>query len=461
VQYADTQCLIRNGVVVNATGRITADVLIGGGKILAIGEKLEPPSGRTEIIEADGTQLLPGGIDPHVHLAPFLDDFDTGSKAALAGGVTTIGVMSFVERGETIEAMLARHTREAAVQSRVDVVLHAVLNVETSPTPEALSAVVAAGQTTCKIFTMVEEFDREYTVFIALLHRARMLGLLPMFHCEDAAVTGEALRALQERQVGDLAHYEESRPALAEELAVQKVMTLCELTRCPVYIVHVSSARALGACEMAQARGLPVYVETRPIYLHFDAQEYHTPEGPLYVSFPPIRSAADGEALWRGLALGTVQTVGSDHAPLLREQKLGPTHCLADPRPGMSNLQEMLLVLYSEAVLRGRLSVERFVQVTSTNPAKLLSLYPRKGIIAVGADADITIWDPRQTLTFHAQDGYSRADFSLYEGWTLTGVPRMTIRRGEIAYRDGRITAVAGSGRVLSRRPAPTPPRAA
>lgn len=445
--------LIRNGLVVNAAGSARADVLVHEGKIAALGENISPERGM-QLIDAQGAQVLPGGIDPHVHLAPFIDDFESGSKAALAGGITTIGVMCFPEKDESIGSMLARHACEASTHASVDIALHPVLNVNATPTLETLSEVVEAGQTTCKFFTMLGNFDRDYALYIELLRRARLMQLLPMFHCEDERVMQAAMRALKERHESDLAHYEPSRPVLSEELAVHKVLALCELTGCPVYIVHVSSARALAACEAAQRRGLPVYVETRPIYLHFDAQKYRAAEAPLYVSFPPIRSTVDGEALWQGLAQGTVHTVGSDHAPLLREQKLESRHCcIDDPRPGMSNLQEMLPMLYSEGVLKGRLTLERFVQVTSTNAAKLLGLYPKKGVIAVGADADLNIWDPGETLTIRAEDGYSRADFSLYDGWTVTGVPRMTLRRGEIVYGGGKFNARAGSGRLLRREP--------
>lgn len=446
--------LIRNGLVVNATGREQADVLIGDdGKIAAIGARVAVSGDEVQTIDATGMQLLPGGIDPHVHLAPFVDDFDSGSKAALAGGVTTIGVMCFPEPAESIGAMLSRHADEAATQSRVDAVLHGVLNVHEPPSPEVLASIVEAGQTTCKIFTMLGDFDGEFPRYIELMHRARALGLMAMFHCEDGPVLSESARALTAQGQGDVSHYECSRPVLSEELAVQKVLALCELTGCPVYIVHVSSARALAACARAQRRGLPVHVETRPIYLHLDAMAYGAADGALYVSFPPIRSAADRRALWRGIADGIVHTVGSDHAPLMREKKLECAHCcVQSPRPGMSNLQEMLPVLYSEGVLEGQLTLERFVEITSMNAARLLGVYPQKGVIAVGADADITIWDPRQTMTLRAAEGHSRADFSVYEGWTVTGVPRTTLLRGKVAFDRGQIIARGGSGRVLQRK---------
>lgn len=450
---ADSSCLIREACVVNAGGRQRCDVLVRGGKIAALGEKLAVVDANTQVIEAEGRPLLPGGVDPHVHLAPFVDDFESGSKAALAGGITTIGVMSFAEPGESLAAMLDRQARVAAAHSQVDVVLHAVCNFEGPPRAEFLDDVIAAGQTTCKLFTIAGDFNGQFAQYIQWLHRARAANVLPMFHCEDQVVLREALLQLIAQRRGTLAHYEQSRPVLSEELAVHKVLALCELTDCPVYIVHVSSARALHACEVAQRRGLPVYVETRPIYMHFDRERYRGQDGALYTSFPPIRSAADGEALLQGMARGSVHTVGSDHAPRLRKDKLESASDLANPAPGMSNLQEMLPMLYSEGVVRGRLTLEQFVQVTSTHAARLLSLYPRKGCIAVGSDADMVLWDPERSLTITLANRYSRADFSIFDGITVTGVPRWTMRAGEMVFRDDEIMATASRGSVL-RRPA-------
>jgi dihydropyrimidinase len=239
---------------------------------------------------------------------------------------------------------------------------------------------------------------------------------------------------------------------LAEVLAVEKAIALCELADSPIYIVHLSSARALEICANARARGLPVHVETRPIYLHLTAQRYETADAPLYVGMPPLRSATDGEALWRALADGRIDTVGSDHAPWMRAQKLDPSHGIEDPVAGMSNLQVMLPMLYSEGVLKGRLSLERFVAITSTNAARLFGLLPHKGVLEAGSDADIAVWDPAQETTIRAGKGYTREDFSIYEGWKVTGSPRLTLRRGEIVCENGRVDAAPGTGRLLVRQ---------
>lgn len=450
--FAATQqsTLIRGGLIVNATGQRTADILIQGEKIAAIDAKLSRFDSRTTVIDAAGLQIMPGGIDPHVHLSPpFADDFASGSRAAFAGGITTVGAMAFVDEGEPVDKMLARYARNVALSSGVDVVLHGGMNAP--PDLAALDCVAAAGQTTFKIFTMDGDFDRDYLCYAGLLRQARKLGLLPMFHCEDRQVLDAMLHELQAAGQTSIEHYEASRPVLAEVLAVQKVIALCELTQCPVYIVHLSSARGLQICVDAQRRGVPVYVETRPIYLHLTADKYRGADGPLYVGMPPLRSSADGKALWRGLADGSIHTIGSDHAPWSRREKLDPRHDIADPLAGMSNLQTMLPMLYSEGVLQGRLSPERFVQVTSTNAAKLFGLYPRKGVIEAGADADLNLWDSNATFTLSAAQAYSREDFSIYEGWEVKGGITKTFHRGELVCEAGKVHERASRGRLLER----------
>lgn len=426
-------------------------MLVEGEKIVALGPRAADAAGSgVRTIDASGLQLLPGGIDPHVHLtAPYVDDFASGSMAALAGGITTLGVMAFADEGEALWPMLDRYARMVREQAIADVMLHPFLG--NPPQTQELPKVFAAGHSSFKLITVESDFDAEFDEYVEALAAAADLGALPMIHCEDHWVLLEAQRKLVAERRTALEFYEASRPELSEVLAVQKVIALCELTGCPVYIVHLSTGRALRACEEARARGLPVYVETRPIYLHLTSEKYRTAEGPLYVGFPPLRSAEDRDALWRGLASGSIHTVGSDHAPWLERQKLDPKHDIRDPLAGMSNLQVMLPMLYSEGVTKQRIGVERFVELTATHAAKLLGVYPRKGVIQVGSDADIALWDPAARFTVRAGDDRSRADFSIYEGWSVTGSPRIVLRRGEIAFEDGRFGAAPGSGGLLAR----------
>ncbi len=272
-----------------------------------------------------------------------------------------------------------------------------------------------------------------------------------MIHCEDRAILEAAKSALLAKGQKSLKYYAASRPTSAEMIATQKAIALCETIGVPMYFVHLSCESALRACSDAQARSLPIYVETRPLYLHMTSERYQDAEGPLHVGQPPLRRASDVAALWHGLARGAIHTIGTDHAPWTREQKLDPTLDITKLRPGVNNLQVMLPMLYSEGVVSGRITLERFVTVTSTNAAKLFGMYPRKGKVEVGSDADIAIWDPGSTRSVRAEDGLSKAGFSVYEGWKVVGWPLVTIRRGEVVYENHQIKGLPGSGQLIER----------
>jgi len=215
--------------------------------------------------------------------------------------------------------------------------------------------------------------------------------------------------------------------------------------------VHLSSERALRVTEEAQARGVPVYVETRPIYLHLTRERFDGDTPGLYIGQPPLRTRDDLDALWDGIARGTIHVVATDHVAYTREEKLDPSQNVARHRAGMSNLQVMLPMLFSDGVRSGRISLDRFVEVTSTNPAKLFGLYPRKGVVAVGSDADLVLWDPDETRTIRDEDMFSGSGYSVHAGRVVTGWPTLTMRRGEIVYRDGEIRGEAGSGQLAPR----------
>jgi dihydropyrimidinase len=252
---------------------------------------------------------------------------------------------------------------------------------------------------------------------------------------------------------GSLRYYPESRPVLSEVVATQRAVAFCEATGAPIYVVHLSSKRALDVCADAQARGLPVYVETRPLYLHLTRERFEEPDGAKYVGQPPLREQIDVDALWTGIQQGVLHTVCTDHAPWSLAAKLDPELSVAKLRPGVENLQTMVPMLYSEGVRTGRISLSRFIEVTSTNAAKLFGLFPQKGTIAVGSDADFVIFDPNLPRTIENSMLVSNVDYSVYEGWDVTGWPLITIRRGELVYRDGEIVGSPGSGRLLHRGP--------
>jgi dihydropyrimidinase len=272
-----------------------------------------------------------------------------------------------------------------------------------------------------------------------------------MIHCEDQTILSAAVRELMAQGRSSLRYYAESRPVAAEVAATRQAVAMGEASGAALYIVHLSCEAALEVCEQARSPSRPVFVETRPLYLHFTRERYRQPEGPLFVGQPPLREAGDVDALWAGLARGAINTLATDHAPWTRQQKLDPALNIANLRPGVNNLQVMLPLLFSEGVRTGRLSLMRFVAVTSTNAARLFGLFPRKGTIAVGSDADLGLWAPDERRRVAGSRLYSRAGFSVYDGMEVTGWPQMTIRRGQVVYVDGQITGQPGGGRLLRR----------
>jgi dihydropyrimidinase len=411
--------VIRYGEMVTAAGSIgRADIGIVGDLVVQIGGALE----------GSGKLILPGGIDAHVHLSfperedgqpGWVDDFTSGSAAALAGGITTLGNMTFLTPGETPLAGLERETAVARDQTIADLFLHPVLGEITPRVLGEIPKLLSSGCNSIKLFTVFPHFDSQVRGYVEAIQQAGASGLITLIHCEDYA--------------------------LIEAIA------FAEATGAPVYIVHLSSKRALEVCAEAQSRGLPVYVETRPLYLHLTHERFEDEDGGKYVGQPPLREQRDVDALWAGIQQGVVHTVCTDHAPWSLSAKLDPAHTLTNLRPGVENLQTMLPMLYSEGVRAGRITLSRFIQVTSTNAAKLFGLYPRKGTIAVGSDADLVIFDPHLTRTVEGSMLKSSADYSVYEGWQVTGWPLLTLRRGEIVYRDDEVIGQPGSGAILPR----------
>ncbi|HTW97565.1 MAG TPA: amidohydrolase family protein [Acidimicrobiales bacterium] len=442
--------VIRGGTVVTADGEGRADVAIRDGRIAQLGGSMSAP----REVDAAGKLVIPGGVDMHVHLSPpWADDFASGSRAAAAGGVTTFGNMGFPSPGESLIAVVERLAGEASGASLVDFVIHPVL---VDPSDEAIAEIprlAEAGHTSIKIFMNHFGFDSRTGEYLRALEAAGKCGVLTMAHCEDGCLIDYAATKLVGEGRGSLRHYAETRPSLSEHAAVNRMIALAEAAEAPVYIVHLGGAPALAAARDAQARGQRIYVETRPIYLYFTREVFERTDGALFVGDPPVGSAADQEALWAGLSASHVHTYCTDHAAWRKEQKLDPALTVTTARAGVSDLETYMPLLYSEGVRTGRLSLQRFIEVTSTNAAKLFGLFPQKGAIAIGSDADVVIWDPESTRVVSTEGILSRAGYSLYEGWTIVGAPSATICRGEIVYADGAITGDPAHGRLVSRGP--------
>ncbi|MEA2070157.1 MAG: amidohydrolase family protein [Asgard group archaeon] len=452
------ETIISNGLIVTEKKQFKADIRIIGEKIKEIGSSLKKINNSTKVIDAQGLTILPGGIDPHVHLSlpgyvpekyRWADDFESGSKAALAGGITSMGCISVPDKQELPLGTIARETEKAEKKLIADLFIHPVIQNPTNETIKQLSKLPEKGCTSIKVFMVTDDFEQHSREYLELLYTAKKTNLITMIHCEDNNIIKTTCEKMIKNGKGSLENYADSRPVISEVVATQRAVAMCEVTKAPMYIVHLSSKRALDVCSEAQERQLPVFVEGRPIFFYYTREKYQDDDGPLYVVQPPLREKEDLESLWKGLQNSKITTLATDHAPHMKEHKLDPTLNVANLLPGINELQTMLPMFYTKAVQTKKISLKKFVALTSTNAAHLFGLYPRKGTIQEGADADLVLWDFSEKREIKDEDMFSQAGFSIYHGMKTTGWPHVTIRRGEIVYEEGKIFSKAGSGKVL------------
>jgi dihydropyrimidinase len=455
--------VIRGATVVTPGHREVADIGMTDGRIAQLGGTM---SGAEELV-AGGLLAIPGGVDAHTHLVhrglgdrlgfpTWVDDFWSGSRAAIVGGITTIGNMTNPvpdEEGtkETPGAAITREMAGAAPEAAVDWFLHPIL-IHPAALPEGeIAALAGRGHTSIKMFLSDPELAADENALLAAASAAQAAGSVTLLHCEDSAMLRQAGETLIAEGRGAVANFPDARPVAAEVAAVDQAIGIARRTGARAYIVHLSSAAALDRCRRARAAGLPVYVETRPLYLHLTRERFAEPDAAKYVGAPPLREASDREALWTGLVDGDVDTLCSDHAPWTLEAKLDPALTVVTARQGVADLETLMPMLYSEGVATGRISLDRFVALTSANAARIFGLYPRKGAIAVSSDADIALWDPGYRRTIDGARMQSRSGYSVYDGWQVQGWPRFVLRRGQVVFADGQITARPGDGQWLRR----------
>jgi dihydropyrimidinase len=460
--------VVRGATVVTPGHQEVADIGIADGTIARIGGAMR---GATEIA-AGGLLALPGGIDAHTHLVHqglrdrceppiWVDDFWSGSRAAITGGITTIANMTNPAPNddgtqETPSAAIAREMDGAAGEAAVDWFLHPILYQPGALPDGEIAALAERGHPSIKMFLSDPDLAADDRVLLAAASAAKAAGSVTLLHCEDGAILKETGEKLIAEGRGSVANFPDARPVAAETAAVDQAIGIAARTGAPVYIVHLSSASALARCRRARAAGLPVYVETRPLYLHLTRERFAEPDAAKYAGAPPLREESDRAALWAGLAAGDVDTVCSDHAAWTLEDKLDPALNAVTARQGVADLETMLPMLYSEGVAAGRLSLDRFVELTASNAARIFGLYPRKGVIAVGSDADIALWDPGQRRTIDGARMESRSGYSVYDGWQVRGWPRFVLRRGQLVLTDGTVTARPGEGSWIRRGAAPS-----
>jgi dihydropyrimidinase len=453
--------VIRSGTVVTATDTFIADVGIAGGKISAIAAQL-PTENADRVVDAAGHLVMPGGIDVHTHLdMPFggttsADDFETGTTAAAFGGTTTLIDFAIQYKGQTLRHAFDTWMKKAHDKAVTDYAFHCIITDLGAAQLEEMGALIREGVTSFKLFMAypgVFMLD-DAAIFRAMSQAAKYAGLICM-HAENGGVIDVIVqKALAEGKRAPKYHAL-TRPTTAEAEATSRAIALAEMAGAPVYIVHLSCNEALERVREARDRGLPAYAETCPQYLYLSLENFDVPgfEGAKYVFTPPLREKWHQEKLWQGLAQDTLQVVSTDHCPFcFKEQKeLGKDDFTKIPNGG-PGIEHRLSLIYTGGVHGKKFSANRFVELVSTTPAKLFGLYPRKGTIAVGSDADLVIFAPNEEQIISARTHHMRVDYSMFEGIHVKGVPKTVFSRGRAVIDGGQFVGRAGAGHFLRRQ---------
>ena len=454
--------LIKNGEIITADSRYSADIHCEGETITRIDRNLTAPAG-TEVIDATGKYVFPGFIDPHVHIyLPFMgtfskDTYETGSKAALVGGTTTLIEMCCPARSDNTMGSFEHWMAQAAGRSACDFTFHMGATKFDAATESDLREIVSRGVSSFKIFLAYKgAFGIDDTELYRTLKLARELGVVVTAHCENETLVFERQKELLAAGKTDPGRHHESRPPEVEAEGVHHLMSFAELTGAHTYVVHLSCRQALDEAVAARRRGVNVAVETLIQYLVLDKSYAERPgfEGAKYVMSPPLRDASNQDVLWKGLRDGLIQTVATDHAPFDFEsqKQMGVSDFTKIPN-GIPSLEERVNLLYTHGVRTGRISLHTLVDAASTRVAKMFDLFPRKGTIQPGADADLVVYDPDYRGTISAKTQHMNVDYSAFEGWRTEGRPSVVTVRGKVAVRDGAFVGDPAGGRFLKRTP--------
>jgi dihydropyrimidinase len=455
--------VIRNADVATASERWQGDIGISNGRIAALGVGLA--AGRREI-DAGGRLVTPGGVDAHCHLdqptsdgSKMADDFLTGTRSAACGGTTTVIPFACQMKGQSLLDAVADYHRRADGKATIDYAFHLIVS---DPTPtllqEELPRLVAEGCTSVKLYMTYDDMKLDDRQILELLAVARREGAFTMIHAENADCIAWLADALVGAGLTAPRYHAHARPMLVEREATHRAIALAELADVPVLIVHVSGREAVAQIREAQGLGLKVYAETCPQYLFLTEDDLGAHddkgfEGAKCICSPPPRDKANQQAIWNGLDNGTFQVLSSDHAPFSMGPQgkavAGPDAPFTQVPNGIPGLETRLPLVMTHGVLAGRIDIHTFVALTSTNPARLYGLFPRKGTIAVGADADLVVWDTDLDRTVRNADLHHAVDYTPYEGQAIKAWPRITLCRGREVWREGTYLGEAGFGRFL------------
>jgi dihydropyrimidinase len=461
--------LIANGTVVTHAGRSLADVLIEGEVVVGIAAHDSHQWSADRVIDAAGKYLFPGGVDVHTHMElPFgathaSDDFETGTRAAAWGGTTTIVDFAVQTMGEPMMEGYEAWRTKSDGRCAVDYGFHMIVSDVNEQTLKEMDILMGEGVTSFKLFMAYPGvfYSDDGQIFMAMQKAAENGGTI-MMHAENGMVIDVLRDQAIRRGETDPIHHAITRPPVTEAEATHRAISYAELAGCPLYVVHMSATEAVAEVAAARDRGANVFGETCPQYLYLGWENLREPdfEGAKYVCSTPIRNRDDGhqESLWRSLATNDLQVVSTDHCPfcmndhptLGTQKRLGEGDFTKIPN-GMPGVEERMRLIYDGAVSGKRLSLERFVELCSATPARMFGMYPKKGTIAVGSDADIVIWDPDVTTTVSVETNHMRVDYSAYEGREVAGRIDMVLQRGNVLIEDGTYHGSPGDGQFLAR----------
>lgn len=459
--------IIRGGTVATASDTFRSDVGITGGKIVALGSAL---GAAKKTIDASGKLVLPGGIDAHCHLdqpraqglasggAIMADDFESGSLSAVFGGTTTIIPFAVQHRGQSLRAAVEDYHRRAAGKAYIDYGFHLIVS---DPRPEVLKDelpdLIAQGHASVKVYMTYEAMRLSDRQILDVLDVNQRAGALTMIHAENYECIAWLTEKLEAEGKTEPRYHEDSRPMAVEREATHRAITLSEVAEANLLIVHVSGKEAIEEIRRARARGVKIFAETCPQYLFLSTRDLALPDfqGAKCMCSPPPRDPANQAYVWQGIEDGLFDIFSSDHAPYRFDEggKLmyGPKISFSKVANGIPGLETRSALLFSEGVMTGRLDLNRFVALNSTNAAKLYGLHPQKGTIAVGADADIAIWDPERQVTITNAMLHHNVDYTPYEGRTITGWPVTVLSRGQVVCHEGELFGKPGQGQFLKR----------
>ncbi|HEY6640941.1 dihydropyrimidinase [Povalibacter sp.] len=458
---SELDLIIRNAEVATATDVFVGDIGIANGKVAQLGTVT---ADARRIIDARGRLMTPGGVDGHCHLdqpssdgSVMADDFATGTLSAAFGGTTTVLPFACQQKGNTLRAAIEDYHRRAHGKPVIDYGFHLIVS---DPTPtvlgEELPALIREGYTHFKIYMTYDDLKVTDRQILDLLALARVEGAMPMIHAENDDCIAWLTDLLEEAGKTAPRFHAESRPTVIEREAAHRAISLAELIDVPVLIVHVSSHAAMSQIEQAQSRGIQIFAETCPQYLFLTADDLAAPgfEGAKCICSPPPRTRDDQEHIWRGLRTGVFQVFSSDHAPYSFEGTSGKRVAGASAKfravpNGVPGIETRMALLMSEGVMKGRIDIHKFVSLTATAPAKIYGLYPKKGSIVPGCDADLVIWNTERPFTLTNDRLHHNVDYTPYEGMQLSSWPDMVFSRGELIIENGECLGQRGRGQYL------------